>query len=135
MEISENGGKVVLSVYDRVQAGSSATPRDLSSFCPSMPLYKCARDHLYRQGYGISLVPSIQLLTTCPNPFLTILIHLSVCSSSNNGTRSYHPPATPILQVPIMNRRHIVVFSGGSAANNLVDVFGKVAEDKQCSLS
>ncbi|PMD41403.1 UPF0052 domain protein [Hyaloscypha variabilis F] len=34
-----------------------------------------------------------------------------------------------------MNKRHIVVFSGGSAANNLVDVFGKVAEDKECSLS
>ncbi len=30
---------------------------------------------------------------------------------------------------------HIVVFSGGSAANNLVDVFGKLAEDKGCSLS
>jgi len=34
-----------------------------------------------------------------------------------------------------MNRRHVVVFSGGSAANNLVDVFGKVAEDEGCSLS
>ncbi|KAH7418937.1 hypothetical protein BKA64DRAFT_644 [Cadophora sp. MPI-SDFR-AT-0126] len=34
-----------------------------------------------------------------------------------------------------MSKRHIVVFSGGSAANNLVDVFGKVAEDKGCSLS
>lgn len=33
------------------------------------------------------------------------------------------------------SKRHIVVFSGGSAANNLVDVFGKVAEDKGCSLS
>ncbi|ESZ94575.1 hypothetical protein SBOR_5065 [Sclerotinia borealis F-4128] len=33
-----------------------------------------------------------------------------------------------------MNRR-IVIFSGGSAANSLVDVFGKVAEDKACSLS
>ncbi|KAK0123633.1 hypothetical protein ONS95_008648 [Cadophora gregata] len=34
-----------------------------------------------------------------------------------------------------MSKRHIVIFSGGSAANNLVDVFGKVAEDKGCSLS
>jgi hypothetical protein len=34
-----------------------------------------------------------------------------------------------------MNKCRIVVFSGGSAANNLVDVFGKVAEDKGCSLS
>ncbi|QSZ37129.1 hypothetical protein DSL72_009222 [Monilinia vaccinii-corymbosi] len=33
-----------------------------------------------------------------------------------------------------MNRR-IVVFSGGSAANSLVDVFGKVAQDKAWSLS
>ena len=34
-----------------------------------------------------------------------------------------------------MSRRHMVVFSGGSAANNLVDVFGNVAEDEGCSLS
>ncbi|PQE33612.1 hypothetical protein CJF32_00008607 [Rutstroemia sp. NJR-2017a WRK4] len=34
-----------------------------------------------------------------------------------------------------MNRRHIVVISGGSAANSLVDVFGKVAEDRGCFLS
>ncbi|KAL2075243.1 hypothetical protein VTL71DRAFT_186 [Oculimacula yallundae] len=34
-----------------------------------------------------------------------------------------------------MSKRHIVVFSGGSAANNLVDVFGKVAEDRGCALS
>ncbi|KAM0158335.1 hypothetical protein ACHAPG_004219 [Botrytis cinerea] len=33
-----------------------------------------------------------------------------------------------------MNRR-IVIFSGGSAANSLVDIFGKVAEEKGCSLS
>jgi hypothetical protein len=29
----------------------------------------------------------------------------------------------------------IVVFSGGSAANNLVDVFREVTEDKKCPLS
>lgn len=29
----------------------------------------------------------------------------------------------------------IVVFSGGSAANNLVDVFKAVREDKKCQLS
>lgn len=29
----------------------------------------------------------------------------------------------------------IVVFSGGSAANNLVDVFKTVREDKRCALS
>lgn len=40
----------------------------------------------------------------------------------------------PQSQFPTMNRR-IIVFSGGSAANSLVDVFGKVAEDKHCSLS
>ena len=32
-------------------------------------------------------------------------------------------------------RKHIIVFTGGSAANSLVDVFEKVAEDKGCSLS
>jgi hypothetical protein len=31
--------------------------------------------------------------------------------------------------------RGIVVFSGGSAANNLVDVFGTLAESKNCSLT
>ena len=35
----------------------------------------------------------------------------------------------------IMSRQHIVVFSGGSAANNLVDVFGDLAGDRGCSLS
>lgn len=29
----------------------------------------------------------------------------------------------------------IVVFSGGSAANNLVDVFGAVRENRKCPLS
>ncbi|RDW94760.1 hypothetical protein BP5796_00523 [Coleophoma crateriformis] len=32
-------------------------------------------------------------------------------------------------------RSRIVVFSGGSAANNLVDIFGQVADDRGCSLS
>lgn len=31
--------------------------------------------------------------------------------------------------------RGIVVFSGGSAANSLVDVFNKVVESRKCSLS
>jgi hypothetical protein len=31
--------------------------------------------------------------------------------------------------------RGVVVFSGGSAANNLVDVFKTVTDDKKCSLS
>lgn len=31
--------------------------------------------------------------------------------------------------------RKIVVFSGGSAANNLVDVFNEVVENNSCSLS
>jgi hypothetical protein len=34
-----------------------------------------------------------------------------------------------------MNRNNIVVFSGGSAANNLVDVFGNLSKGKHCSLS
>lgn len=33
------------------------------------------------------------------------------------------------------NSRNIVVFSGGSAANSLVDVFASVARTKNCSLS
>ncbi|KAK0664337.1 Uncharacterized protein DIS24_g611 [Lasiodiplodia hormozganensis] len=42
--------------------------------------------------------------------------------------------ALPILGDSI-KPKGIVVFSGGSAANNLVDVFKTVAERKQCSLS
>lgn len=34
-----------------------------------------------------------------------------------------------------MDPNRIVVFSGGSAANSLVDIFGKVAQEKECSLS
>lgn len=33
------------------------------------------------------------------------------------------------------NVRGIVVFSGGSAANNLVDVFGALQKSKDCPLS
>lgn len=32
-------------------------------------------------------------------------------------------------------RGGIVAFSGGSAANNLVDIFNQVIENKECSLS
>ena len=40
-------------------------------------------------------------------------------------------PSQPSSSQP----RGIVVFSGGSAANNLVDVFNDVRETKACSLS
>ena len=33
------------------------------------------------------------------------------------------------------NRGGLVVFSGGSAANNLVDVFSSLTQAKECSLS
>lgn len=36
---------------------------------------------------------------------------------------------------PFAPNRGLVVFSGGSAANNLVDVFGSVRESKDCPLS
>ncbi len=39
----------------------------------------------------------------------------------------------PQLQIP--KPLGLVVFSGGSAANNLVDVFNDIAESRQCSLS
>lgn len=35
----------------------------------------------------------------------------------------------------VMKRDNIVVFSGGSAANTLVDVFDGVAKEKGCTLS
>jgi hypothetical protein len=34
-----------------------------------------------------------------------------------------------------LKAKGIVVFSGGSAANNLVDIFSTVREDKRCPLS
>lgn len=51
--------------------------------------------------------------------------------SLGNGT------STPIIQVAngSFKAKGIVVFSGGSAANNLVDVFKTVREDKKCPLS
>lgn len=44
---------------------------------------------------------------------------------------------TPTLQMTHANSKAkgIVVFSGGSAANHLVDVFKTVREDKKCPLS
>lgn len=50
--------------------------------------------------------------------------------SPNSGT------ATPVHMVNgSLKTKGIVVFSGGSAANNLVDVFNTVREDKKCPLS
>jgi hypothetical protein len=43
-------------------------------------------------------------------------------------------PASPTSNGNLRTKG-IVVFSGGSAANNLVDVFKKVREDKRCPLS
>ncbi|KAK3045170.1 hypothetical protein LTS18_014410, partial [Coniosporium uncinatum] len=45
---------------------------------------------------------------------------------------------TPTFNFPAMNgtkRNGLVVFSGGSAANSLVDVFNSTIENKRCSLS
>jgi hypothetical protein len=48
----------------------------------------------------------------------------------NSGT------STPVhMSNGALKTKGIVVFSGGSAANNLVDVFSTVREDKKCPLS
>lgn len=39
------------------------------------------------------------------------------------------------MALPVPSNRGLVVFSGGSAANNLVDVFESVRESKDCTLS
>lgn len=49
--------------------------------------------------------------------------------SPNSGT------ATPNTANGSLKAKGIVVFSGGSAANNLVDVFSTVREDRKCPLS
>ncbi|EUC32543.1 hypothetical protein COCCADRAFT_5803 [Bipolaris zeicola 26-R-13] len=46
----------------------------------------------------------------------------------------YTAPASPTMNGNL-KAKGIVVFSGGSAANNLVDVFKTVREDKKCPLS
>lgn len=51
---------------------------------------------------------------------------------SPNG--DYATPSSPMSNGNLRTKS-IVVFSGGSAANNLVDVFKKVREDKKCPLS
>lgn len=43
--------------------------------------------------------------------------------------------STPTFNIGNLKAKGIVVFSGGSAANNLVDVFKTVREDKKCPLS
>lgn len=42
---------------------------------------------------------------------------------------------TPSAVVNGVKPKGVVVFSGGSAANNLVDVFKTVTENKKCTLS
>lgn len=61
---------------------------------------------------------------------------------SSKGTPSilYTRPTTRTmtnlkLPDPIPRGRGIVVFSGGSAANNLVDVFNEIASNRKASLS
>jgi hypothetical protein len=49
--------------------------------------------------------------------------------SPNNG------PSTPVQMNGNFKAKGIVVFSGGSAANNLVDVFSTVRDDRKCPLS
>jgi hypothetical protein len=58
---------------------------------------------------------------------------------SSFAEASLSPNTTMFSPMPISSgsfkSKGIVVFSGGSAANNLVDVFSTVREDKKCSLS
>lgn len=53
---------------------------------------------------------------------------------SLNGTRNATVPTLTVNNANI-KAKGIVVFSGGSAANALVDVFNTVREDKMCPLS
>lgn len=64
---------------------------------------------------------NVIIMTSGSETFLTL----------NSGT------STPTSQMSngSLKAKGIVVFSGGSAANNLVDVFKTVREDKKCPLS
>lgn len=59
-------------------------------------------------------------MAAAPEIFLTL----------NGGSGTSTPTTNSTLKA-----KGIVVFSGGSAANNLVDVFNTVREDKRCPLS
>lgn len=59
-------------------------------------------------------------MASAPEFFLTLNSASGTSTPTTNGT---------------VKAKGIVVFSGGSAANNLVDVFKTVREDKKCPLS
>jgi hypothetical protein len=59
-------------------------------------------------------------MASAPDFFLTLNSGSGTSTPTTNGT---------------LKAKGIVVFSGGSAANNLVDVFNTVREDKRCPLS
>ena len=85
--------------------------------------YKSTAAVAVYQGSSPCLIPySVVNMATGTAPD----IYLSPNSAS--GT------ATPTTNGPV-KAKGIVVFSGGSAANNLVDVFKTVREDKRCPLS
>lgn len=60
-----------------------------------------------------------------------------MASGSDNFLTLGSNTSTPILHITnsSFKAKGIVVFSGGSAANNLVDVFKTVREDRKCPLS
>ncbi|KAF4634334.1 hypothetical protein G7Y89_g3781 [Cudoniella acicularis] len=60
---------------------------------------------------------------------------LTVVNKKLSKTLSVTATVNDLINQAGDERNLAVLFSGGSAANNLVDVFGKVAEDKGCSLS
>ena len=66
-------------------------------------------------------------------------MEVSSSAGTNNGCSktSIGSLSTLEAQYPSWSSRsrNIAVFSGGSAANNLVDLFKKITEDKKCQLS
>lgn len=61
-------------------------------------------------------------MTERPNPMDSIPEHIALRLDT-------------VKKPPLPKRDNIVVFSGGSAANTLVDVFDNVAKEKGCTLS
>lgn len=58
----------------------------------------------------------------------------SSASSASHAASPSASPRRPISPIPV-NQGGIVVFSGGSAANNLVEVFEHVRDANKCTLS
>ena len=77
------------------------------------------------------------MITPPPKTHVVRTCSTYLVMSAENFLSPHGDNSTPVSLTTngTLRTKGIVVFSGGSAANNLVDVFKKVREDKRCPLS